>query len=350
MKQKESIMPKQLVILVHGMGTHPKGGMLKEFKKAVADRAAGFGIADPVFLNKVDYEEFNYSEYFDIIRKQFSENAQARKKGFAYLVGMGFEEKLLGQLTTFESKFGKDEFFYTHWLDVILYSTMYFGEKVRVDFVNAFEKLRKKYGHANIHIICHSLGTAVVHDALAKYYRADSDPFDDIPDLKTGNFNIASLWTFANVSRMVNLLNGLTDPMHSTVVTGSDGCTTTFANIRHKYDPFTWFKTYDREMKYYTPYENKVFKKINTHDFYEYVTEPTVTRGLLDVIYTTRITDARFQKGVEEYKSGSLNQEVRELKDLIDAAVKDSSIDSIMTAIARFKVILKKIDELSKNA
>ena len=343
-------MPKQLVILVHGMGTYPKGNMLKEFRKALADRATGFGISDQAFLDKVDYQEFNYSEYFDVIRKQFAENAQARRKGFAYLTGSGFEEKLLSQLTSFESNFGKDEFFYTHWLDVILYSTMYFGEKVRLDFINYFEKLRRKYGHQNVHIMCHSLGTAVVHDALAKYYRTDSNPFDDIPDLRTGNFNIASLWTFANVSRMVNLLNGLTDPMHSTVVTGNNGCTGNFVNIRHQYDPFTWFKTYDREMDDCETLENKVFKKVNTHDFYEYVTEPTVARAILNFIYEKTVTKAQFEKGMTDYKSGSLNREVKELKDLVDAAAKDTSISSVKAAVAQFKMIRKKIDELSHDA
>lgn len=343
-------MPKQLIILVHGMGTHPKGNMLKDFKMALADRARGFGLSDQSFLDKVDYKEFNYSEYFDVIRKQFADNAQARKKGFGYLTGMGFEEKLLGQLTTFESKFGKDEFYYTHWLDVILYSTTYFGEKVRVDFIDFFEALRRKYNHKNVHIVCHSLGTAVVHDALAKYYRIDSDPFDDIPDLKTGNFNIASLWTFANVSRMVNLLNGLKDPNQSTVVTGKDGCISNFINIRHKYDPFTWFKTYGRKMDNSTLYMHTVFKKINTHDFYEYVTEPNVARAILNGIYGKVITKSQFDKGLADHKQGSLNQEVKELKALIDAAVDDPSINSVKAAIDRFKAIQKKIDELSQGA
>jgi hypothetical protein len=343
-------MAKQLIILVHGMGSHSSGNMLKEFKKALADRAEAFGISDLAFLKKVDYEEFNYSEYFDIIRWQFAENAQARKKGFGYLAGMGFEEKLIGQLTTFESNFGKDEFYYTHWLDVILYSTLYFGEKIRLDFIHFFEKARKEYDHKNIHILCHSLGTAVVHDALAKYYRIDSDPFDDIPDLKTGNFNIASLWTFANVSRMVNLLNGLTDPNHSTVVTGKDGCTSNFFNIRHAYDPFTWFKTYDRKMNNSTRFMNRVFKKINTHDFAEYVTEPKVARAIMNFIFELDITDNQFEKGMRDYKKDSLNQEVKELRDLIDAAADDPSIDSVKAAFEKFKAIQNKINELTQNA
>lgn len=342
-------MSKQLIILVHGMGTHPKGNITKQFKKAVADRAGAFGIAGQDFLKKVDYQEFNYSEYFDLIRQQFAENAQARQKGFAFLTGKGFEEKLLTQLTLFESNFGKDEFYYTHWLDVILYSTMYFGEKVRVDFISFFEKLRKKYDHKNIHIVCHSLGTAVVHDALAKYYRTESNPFDDIPDLKTGNFNIASLWTFANVSRMVNLLNGLTDPNSSTVVTGAEGCTSNFVNVRHKYDPFTWFKTYDRKMDNSFKFINTVIKNINTHDFYEYVTEPNVARAILNFIYEMNISDSQFNQALTEYKKVTLKEEAKKLKGAIDAALNDTTINSIKTAIKHFKTIVKTIDELSQN-
>jgi len=336
---------KQVIILGHGMGQHPKNAFTKQFKQALSDRAKSFGIADDSFLSNVDYSEFNYSEYFDHIRQQFAENAAARKKGFAFLVGKGFEEKLVEQLTTFESNFGKDEFLYTHWLDVILYGTMYFGEKIRLDFINQFEKLRKKYDHKNVHIICHSLGTAVIHDALAKYYRVDSIPFDDIPDLKTGDFNIASLWTFANVSRMVNLLNGLTDPNHSTVVTGADGCTNNFVNVRHKYDPFTWFKTYDRDMEKLQTIEDTVIKKINTHDFYEYVNEPRAARMILTAIYNVKISETNFNKGVDDHKANPLKQGVKEIKDAIDAVRDDPSKDTIKAAIAEFK----NIQDVIKN-
>ncbi len=338
-----------VILLVHGMGTHPKGEITKEYKKALADRATSFGITDTGFIKSVDIKEFNYSEYFDLIRMQFAQNAEARSKGFRFLTGKGFEETLLKQLTTFESNFGKDEFFYTHWLDVILYGTMYFSARVRLDFISAFEKLRKTYGHQNIHVICHSLGTSVVHDALAKYYRTDSDPFDDIPDLKTGNFNIASLWTFANVSRMVNLLNGLEDPNHSSVVTGSNGCTNNFINIRHAYDPFTWFKTYDRRMNDKITYINKVIRKVNTHDFYEYITEPSVSDTLLRFIYGVNVSDSNYEQGVTLYKKDAISVEVKELKTMIDAAISNTSISTIEQAMKKFKAIQSKIETLKKQ-
>lgn len=340
-------MSKKLILLVHGMGTHPKGEITKTFKQALGDRAKGFGIDDQSFFKSVDYKEFNYSEYFDLIRKQFADNAQARRKGFKYLVGKGFAESLLKQLNQFESNFGKDEFFYTHWLDVILYSTTYFGEKLRVDFIKTFERLRKKYDHKNIHIVCHSLGTALVHDALAKYYRTDSNPFDDIPDLKTGNFNFASLWTFANVSRLVNTLNGLTDPDHSTVVTGADGCVSDFVDIRNQYDPFTWFRTYDRQMDNKVEFVNSTIRKVNTHDFYEYVTEPNVARTILKFIYEVKVNSTQFNKGVANYQDSALDQEVATLKEVVKKAADDPSVETAKATIEHFKKILKKIEDLT---
>lgn len=114
-------MPNQsVVLLVHGMGTHKKGQITKDFKKAVSDQATHFGIDPSSFIQKVDYKEFNYSDYLDLVRQQFADNSDARAKGFKILAGKGFEDNLINQLTSFESKFGKEDFFYTHWLDVIL--------------------------------------------------------------------------------------------------------------------------------------------------------------------------------------------------------------------------------------
>jgi len=338
---------KQLIILVHGMGPHPIGKFTEEFKKALSDRAKSFGIADDSFLSKVDYSEFNYSKYFDQIRQQFAENAAARLEGFGFLTGKGFEEKLLKDLTKFESNFGKDEFLYTRWLDVILYATTYFGEKLRLDFSTHFENLRKDYDHKNMHIICHSLGTALVHDALAKYYRKGASSADDIPDLPTGDFNISSLWTFANVSRMVNMLNGLTDPYKSTVVTGSNGCTENFVNVRHKYDPFTWYKTYNRDMQSLETIEDEIIKKANTHDFYEYINEPRAARMILSFIYDEDISGEDFKKGVDEHKKNELKEEVKELKKAIDAVRNDPSKDTIKLAIAEFKKIHDEIAKIT---
>lgn len=337
---------RAVVLLVHGMGTSSRGDFKKEFIRAVTDGAASFGLGNVDVASAVDYQEFNYSGFLDGVRKQFADNAEARRKGFGYLTGKGFEEKLVTQLTTFEKNFGKDEFFYTHWLDVVLYGTMYFGEVLRLEFIKTFEKLLTKYKSRNIHIVCHSLGTALVHDSLAKYYRAESTPYDDIPDRPLGQFNIASLWTLANVSRLLNMLNGLQDPLISTVQTGNGGCVNRFVNAHNKFDPITWFKTYNRQMQDIVDVEIETIRNVNTHDFYEYVTEPRIARGLLQIVYGVNVSTAQFNKGVAAHQQGDLGTQAQAIRDLVLAAANDPSVDNLKAAIDVFRKIRTKIDEL----
>ena len=239
---------KPIVILVHGMGTHDKGNIEKEFIEGVNGTAKclvndTFDIAD-----YVDFKEFHYSDMLDEIRQKLAENATAIKdQGYGVLSGLGVVEEVITKLTDFHAGFDDDAMFATHWLDVILYGTNTYGEAIRVEFAKFLTEVLLEANGREVHVICHSLGTAVVHDALAKLYRKGFNSEDNIPDLPTGSFNLDSLWTFANVSRMVNLLNRLEDPMTSTVTTGPNGCVNNFYNIRHKLDPFTWFKTYNRK-------------------------------------------------------------------------------------------------------
>jgi hypothetical protein len=335
-----------LVLLVHGMGNHSRGQIKKDFEAALGERITAFGLDPGAILKTVDYKEFNYSEKFDLIRKQFAENAEARKKGFKYLSGKGFEAKLIQQLTAFEANFGQDDFFYTHWLDVILYSTMYFGEALRAEFIGEFDALRKKYRHTNIHVISHSLGTALVHDALAKYYRVESTPMDDVPDVPVGRFNMASLWTFANVSRLVNILNCLDDPMKSTVGPGSDGCASNVVHVRNRYDPFTWFKTYDRSAPALRDIVIDTVRNPNTHDFREYITEPDVARLLLKIIFFQNVTPAEFKKGVDDYHATVLTTQVKELRDLVTEAANDPNITTAEKAVTKFRKIQALVKKL----
>jgi hypothetical protein len=101
---------------------------------------------------------------------------------------------------------------------------------------------------------------------------------------------------------MTNLLNGLKDPKHSTVMTGNDGCTSNFINIRHKYDPFTWFKTYDRKMDNKVTFINLTVRKYNTHDFYEYLPEPKAGRSIISFIYEVMIDDDKYDEAVNIIK------------------------------------------------
>lgn len=345
---------KPLVILVHGMGTHKKGNIKKEFITGVNETGKclindSFKIEDHVKL-----KEYHYSKMLDDIRKKLSDNATAiKEQGFGFLSTIGVAGEVITAITDFHDDLDDDSFFTTHWLDVILYGSTFYGEQIRVEFAKFLNKELLKANGREIHIICHSLGTAVVHDTLAKLYRKSFNATDNIPDLPTGSFNISSLWTFANVSRLVCLLNDLEDPMTSPVTTGSDGCTNAFYNVRHKFDPFTWFKTYNRKMSFIKTYENDVIKKWNTHDFTEYVSDPLVTKRLINLLtshYISNSSDDESKLGacIESHSKDTINEAYIELKILLER-YKDkdkkyhsfreiySVINKVITASAEFK-------------
>lgn len=338
-------MTKQTILLVHGMGTHPKGEMTKTFKKALTDRATCFGLTGFDPDKNCIYEEYNYSEYFDEIRKQFAENAAARQAGFAHLTGLGYQQKLIDELIAQEAKFGNDDFIYTHWLDVLLYGTTYFGAKIRAELAEKYNQLIANGNHRNTHIVCHSLGTAVVHDTLALLYRPGANVADGIPDYVPGNNNSASLWTFANVSRMVHLLNDVADPDNSSVAPGNAGCTNFLFNIRHELDPFTWFKRYNRQMDDLEHIENTVVKNLNTHDFYEYVTAPFVAGNMLATIYKKSFTDEKYDACIPVYKQGSVTKGVDDLKKALEAIRDEPKLDSLKKALKAYKALEEIIEE-----
>ena len=260
---------RPIVLLVHGMGTHPLDNMTREFTAGLGEAAKGFRVKDFEIDEHMELVEFNYSETLDKIRKKLADEAQGILDQFEVLPA----NQLLERLLKFEANLAEDEFLYTHWLDVLLYGAAYYGESIRVELANKINSLLKRAKGAKLHIIAHSLGTAVVHDTLEKLYRAESTPGDDIPDLKPGIDSINCLWTFANVSRMVDILNGVT-PDETIVRTGPLGCTHNMYNIRHELDPFTWYKTYEPEIEHGRNFVNNVVRIKNTHSFQEYVADP----------------------------------------------------------------------------
>lgn len=338
-------MTKQVILLVHGMGTHRPGEMTETFVSALNDRARCFGLKEfDVAKEACLVAEFNYSERFDAVRKQFADNAAARREGFGSLAGAGFAAELVTELTALAAKFGNDDFLYTHWLDVLLYATTYYGAAIRAELAETLNKLARKHGHGNIHVVGHSLGTAVVHDTLASLYRDGANIFDNIPDYRPGNSNMKTLWMFANVSGLVHLLNQLEDPMTSTVAPGASGCTDYLFNVRHTLDPFTWFERYDRQMPYLEHIENSTVCNLNTHDLYEYVTAPNVAKRLLRFIFDRQIDKEPFNHCSAAYEKRSLKQGVTELKDALEAVRDKPDLDTLNKAYHAFKVLTDTVE------
>lgn len=335
-------MSKPIVLLIHGMGTHPVDNMTREFKAGLIEAANGFGMGafDPD--ESMDIVEYNYSETLDNIRKKLAEDAQEILDLFPNgTPGVDIVHKLLA----FQANFSEDEFLYTHWLDVALYS-LYYGEAIRVELAKKLNNLFKEAANRRVHVIAHSLGTAVLHDTLDKFYKVlgPGEGGGDYPYMRAGGHNLKTVWTFANVSKLVSVLNDVADQGPTVVRSGPTGCTDSLYNIYHTLDPFCWFEPYKEDtvaIENGRHFETKIVRKKNTHSFQEYVANPEVAKYLL----------AELVQAVEPLKPDNFAAYVKKHKENTPNAIYnkiESKVDEIKAGRNKLSDI-KDLFDLLKN-
>ncbi len=366
-------MAKNAILLIHGMGNHSSpetdasgnrihGSFAREFIGVSTntlqryEKHRGESIED-----HLDVHEYNYNEFFDKMRKEFSDrakNVKDRLEAISGLYGISFPGDLAGRLAALEADFGNDEFFYTHWLDVIFYTTM-LGAKVRVDAGKKIAELVEEYGQNKVHVMAHSLGTAVVHDTLHLLYRPEYDPDDEIPDLSLTNHKLGSVWMVANVSRLVNRFTGLVDPMKSPVKPGDRGCASQFYNIRHELDPFTWLSRFDPanngswipESIYVTAYNNIVTNLVvdpDTHSFPQYMADPKVAEVFLYQMTPFNVSLQEMDAVSEAYSKQAINGAYASLEEAFyDLNVKD--IESWRELLQAGQILKSTAEKIKNN-
>lgn len=314
-------MNKPMVLVIHGMGTHKPGETKKIIAEGLNQAANNFGLADFDINDKVEFFQFNYSDFLDEIRLKDAEKAGDIIKHISLLQGRGLGEKTAGKLIELFADFDEEQMFYTHWMDVIYYGMMFWGEKIRVDLAKNINDrmIERGLGNRDLHIIAHSLGTAVLHDTLAKLFRKDTDITSAVPQLDTDRFQIDSLWMVANVSRLLNILNDIADPNHSIVNSDGGGCTDLLFNVRNEFDPFTWIKKYQRPIENGGRHINvKTVREVNTHDLKEYMAAPEVADAFFSNVLGVSVSNTQYKQGVAAHELTSINYSYEELKDAFE--------------------------------
>jgi hypothetical protein len=357
-------MPKPIVLLVHGMGTHDPKGITEEFTKGLKNGADFLGYKN---LNIEDMEivEFNYSKELDDLRKQIADHASKTQKQLSILTGAGGIAGFAAKVSGIQAKFSGDEFLYTHLLDVLIYGTTMYRAKVyelcaqsiKTHMYDAYNK------HTAFHIVAHSLGTAVVTDAMAHLFSYDAT-IDNPDQINTGANRPDSVWMISNVSRLIGMLNDSPDPYDTIVNDRRDlaarqfGACGAMYNIRNTYDPFTWIKTYADEPEMGVNVEFKEVRKIksestfiNPHDLTEYFSNPEITYHFLARVFSYSVAPADFVKGYKEYRESALKGQVKQILAKIKKPVKDdlpddaSLLDKIKYIQKIYTALKKTIDE-----
>src|SRR6188508_1037470 len=162
-------MADQIVFLVPGMGVYTDGWH-KSWVKTLEDAYNGYPMLQKrPFTTRFDFVPINP----DQIYRQIVEGWQKRAKALA-AVKIG----LVAKLTTWLTNAGelKDNFGWTHAGDVLQYRLLNLvREWVCVAIADEIkQKLLKAGPGSNWSIIGHSLGTAMVHDTIARLWANDS--------------------------------------------------------------------------------------------------------------------------------------------------------------------------------
>lgn len=345
-------MAKPIVVLVHGMGTHPaaENQIKTDFIEGTKEAAGFYGITDFNIEDYANLQQFNYSDELDERRNIIAGNQQAILGQFADLPGSDSLVGLVHKLIAYQANFNKDDFIYTHWLDVALYCSE-FGEHLRVKFAEKLNEWLLNAQGARVHVIAHSLGTALANDTLEKFYKVGPHSVPaDTPYLKAGAHNIKTLWTFANVSRLTRVLFPIDIGGHSTVVkAGPAGCADMLFNCFNVLDPFTWFKRYQPVPVpgATATFKNEVIRVKNTHSFREYVTDPEVASTLLNELTGLGVfaDPEKIADAVGAHRDNSINEKVDDIL-VATRALRNGHINTLPELLKAIKAFRNTLDAL----
>ena len=353
-------MAKPLVLIVHGMGTHSAASVLEEFRRGIDLALAlydDFTLAD--FDSAVDLQPVVYSDLIDDARHRIDRNAQSLSDA---LSGIGGDLNLISgaaeTVNDVDRELGGDDFFNTHWLDVLLYRFTLLSEPIQLTVAKAIADALDTQGRSpkDVHIVAHSLGTAVTHDALAKIYGAHRFAEPGVPSLNPRSSGLGSVHQVANVSR---LLETFVQVNASLVRPGGRGCVGEFREYRHQLDPFTvprpfdpgnngeWVSGSDFEFRYELLTASEV-TQANTHALAHYLHNPKFHVPLLRTFwreFRPGVTMVREAKA--RHFDATLVGQARALGELIDDLDFRSgvTIREVVAGAKRFKDLLTGFGE-----
>ena len=353
-------MSNPKLIIVPGMGQHSDDSFKKEFIdgcKWAFDLYPGFSGKSPE-----EYAEIipvAYNDIFDKHRVRIANRAIPVAERLQAIPDMSNNalSEAVNALTKFESKINEDKFFNTHVLDVLFYRFTTLGEVVRI-------RLGKKISHAvgtvnggsqRVHVLGHSLGSAVVHDCLAKLYDDDytSISLDNLSDVM---HKLGSVHMIANTSRV---LQSFVKVNKSVVKPGPGGCTFYYREYRHTLDPITWPKSFNpTDNGSWISNDSWSFKRYdlvrpssitnehgNTHNIRHYLANPLVHQQIFKKVFDIELTDNQKREGHDKYVGLTLGGIADDLHNTLEN-LKTINIENVLGLIKSAEALKDFIEGL----
>lgn len=348
-------MPKHVIFLVHGMGdTNP--GWSTPIQNLIKKKYNLYRVATrQKFDSTFNFREINYNHVFISHIEKWKENATAVTR---VLEASGIDSDLLKTLMKFSSGTANKDFASTHILDVILYRYMK-GIKSQV-IAHVSEQLVAKLNESgtvpDYSIICHSLGTAVMHDVMQTNLTTDHFP------LSTAYGLPRVYMTLANVSRVLEDTdtNVYTSAVRPELVDRNRlyGCNQ-FINVAHSLDPFTKVKTFRpswkkganqplNNLRYdaYQSFNISGLTGFNPHDFMHYLENPKTHVALFRNLLTPgSVSEQELKEQLENHRQLTLGGQFNQVKTAVQSMQLDdrSSINEAVKAWTDFQQLVASL-------
>jgi len=282
------------------MGQHDDTSVEKE---VIEGLSTAFGFYESLKGKSVeahlDILTVSYNSFFDEFRQKLKERTGPLGERFKEIdASVPFTLEAVERIDNLEARLAQDEFFTTHWLDVILYYFTLLCEPIRLKVAEKVATAISEVGGANVHVLGHSLGTAVVHDTLAKAYGPHNlvSGSGKVLNLSPVEHCLGGIHMVANVSRALETFVRVES---SIVRPGPLGCTSIFMEYRHKLDPIPKIRPFNPTniddwiprgifQSVYRLIEPDTVTAANVHDLRHYLASPMVHLPMFRLLFGFR--------------------------------------------------------------
>jgi hypothetical protein len=353
-------MTTKKLIVVHGMGQHDDASVKKEVIDAFTT-AFGFyeSLTGQSVSDQIDIVPASYNSFFDDYRKKLQERSGSLAESLAAIdPTVPFSVKAVQQINDLEARLGEDSFFTTHWLGVILYYVTLLCEPIRLHVAKTVADAIAEVGGPNVHVLGHSLGTSVLHDALAKAFGPHnlSEANGTALNLSPIEHRLGGVHMVANVSRALQTI--VLKVGSSVVRPGPLGCTSMFLEYRHKLDPIPMIRSFNptnngewipQEIftSVYGLIEPSSVTQANVHDLGHYLITPMTHLPLFRSLFGFRPRKQEQDDGAQKYFAMTVQGKAQALQSAFGDVqpTHPESLQALLDAAKALKDIVLKCGE-----
>jgi hypothetical protein len=352
----------KLLLVAHGMGSNPPGWSDDIRKKLdeVASRYASFSGGASAFSQRVKLCEIRYDAVFDQHVEQWRASA-ASLEAWSSERGRPLPRIAAWLRTTLPGDEAAKNFFWSTAVDPLLYR----GFELVRDQVRAvvmaqtvgYLTQNMVGGAADACVLSHSLGTAVMHDTLAKL---GAEPQAGTEVLMAKNWKFRAMLTLANVCTLGPRALRDLDPYASCVRPVGRGEAAQsychfFLNAWHEWDPFVRAGRFDPDANVspkwgsgYIPVGPlRHVKHANVHGFRHYLDHPAVHVPLINAALGTQtISQRELQDALARYPTVGSEECDAQLATLrakaAEVAAANDDLEELVIRIAEFHATAKR--------